>query len=142
MMQPDLIRRQLATQATLDKFRGKPFDWAKGRHCGALLRFHLAAMGHPKPKLEQMRSALGARRALAARGCADMAEICRLFLNLEAIAPARMLMGDLVVSASADGIGGVLICAGPNKVFGWSEDSPRLAVWDCEFGQFGEAYRV
>lgn len=139
--QPDLVRRALATQATLAKYRGKPFDWGKGFHCAALLRFHLKKLGHKVPPLPPIRSAVGARRALDQFGVADMAALCGGPLGLEPIPAARMLPGDLVVADAEDGLGGVLICAGPRKVFGWTSDVPRLAVWDCDFGQFGDAFR-
>lgn len=141
-MTPDLLRRADGTRATLAKFRGKPFDWARGMHCAALLRFHLKKMGHPVPPLPPLRSAVGARRALDGFGVADMAALCAGPLKLEPIAPAAMLMGDLAIGGSADGIGGVLICAGPHKIFGWSEEVPKLVIWDAPFDQFERAFRV
>ena len=61
MQTPDLVRRLEATDATLRKFRGKPFDWAKGNTCGHLLRFHLKKAGHRVPPMPRFRSALGAK---------------------------------------------------------------------------------
>ena len=102
---PDLIRRQQATQATLNKFNGKPFDWAKGHHCAALLRFHLKKAGRAVPPLPPMRNVLAAQRELAARSCADMADILSKVMKLEPISAAQMLPGDLVAVASECGTG-------------------------------------
>ncbi len=141
-MQPDLIRRAEATDRTLREFRSKSFDWANGRHCGAMLFFHLRAMGRTKEKLPKFSSALGARAQLKRRGVKDVAELCGQWFKLEAIAPAAMLMGDVAVFDSEDGIGGVLICAGPHKYFGWREDEPRLVMLDIELHEIELAFRV
>jgi hypothetical protein len=142
----DLLRRHAATQATLARFKGKPFDWRRGIHCAALLRFHLKKMGHPVPPLPPLRSALAARRELDRRGCADLAALCGGELKLEPIAPAAMLMGDVAVLDSAEegagNIGALFVCAGPHKVFGWREDMPRLVMLDVGFDQLGQAFRV
>lgn len=134
--------RAEATQATLNKYRNKPFDWAKGNHCAALLRFHLKKMGHPVPPLPPVRTAVGARRALDRLECADMGDVLARYLNRPEIAPAEMLVGDVVVTESELGLGSVFVCAGPLKVFGWSEEAPRLCVWDATFDQFPRAFRI
>lgn len=141
-MSPDLIRRANGTQATLNKFRGKPFAWEKGSHCAALLRFHLKKLGHPVPPMPAFRSAIGARRALDSLDCTDMGDVLAKLLKRPQIAPAAMLMGDVVIAESEAGLGSVFICAGPHKVFGWTEDTPRLCVWDAPFDQFEKAFRV
>lgn len=139
---PDLIRRHDATSATLAKYRGKPFDWKQGYTCAHLMRFHLKKMGHRVPTMPPMRSAIGARRALNERGCADMGDILGLHLQLPEIAPAAMLMGDLAAMAGEDGLGGVMVCAGPHKLFGWYEGEDRLVMLDLDFDQVGRAFRI
>lgn len=140
--QHDLIRRMTATQATLDRFRGKGFDWRGQDHCSELLRFHLRQMGHVLPTWPRVKSMIAAKRALRERGCETMLDLCGQWLKLPEVPPAAMLMGDLAVAGSKDGIGGVLICAGPQKVFGWREDAPELVVLDVNFGEFDGAFRV
>ena len=139
---PDLIRRHAATTDTLAKYRGKRFDWKVGNTCAHLMRFHLKKMGHKVPPMPPMRSAIGARRALDERHCADMGDILGAFLKLPEIAPAEMMMGDLAAMAGEDGLGGVMICAGPHKLFGWYEDEDRLVMLDLDFGQVGRAFRL
>src|SRR3546814_18401415 len=52
---PEPVRRKEATQATLDKFKGQPFDWGAGRHCVRLAHFHLRQMGQKPPTLPRIR---------------------------------------------------------------------------------------
>ena len=141
-MKPDLIRRHDATSATLAKYKGKLFDWRAGNTCAHLMRFHLKKLGHAMPPMPPMRSAIGARRALSERGCGDMGDILGLHLQLPEIAPAAMLLGDLAAMAGEDGLGGVMVCAGPHKLFGWYQDHDRLVMLDLEFDQVGRAFRV
>ena len=110
-VRPDLIRRQEALAATLAKYRNRPFDWSKGTTCVHMARFHLRQMGHRPERLPQIRSVLAARRALEARGWADVRAM--LASMLPGIAPAAMLPGDLATADGPDGLGGILICAGP-----------------------------
>lgn len=139
---PDLIRRQLATQDTLLRFRGKPFDWKAGLTCVHLAHYHLQRMGHAPRALPGIGSLRAARRALAERGWADCHAMLAAQPGLAEIPPAAMLMGDLATCESADGLGGIVICAGPRKVFGWREDAPGLVVLDVSFDQFTGAFRV
>lgn len=139
----DMLRRQEAAQATLDKFRGKALDWQAGMTCVHLARYHLLRMGHKVPPMPRLRSLLTARRELNARGWAD----CRAMLDaqpgLAAIPSAMMLLGDLAVLASDDGdIGSIMVCAGPNKLLGWREDAPALVVLDVDFSEITAAWRL
>lgn len=143
-MTPDLLRRQQATQATQDKYRGRLFDWKRSRTCIHLLRSHLRAMGHKVPKVPPVTSAVSARRVMDAQGwktCADLID----GLGLERIAPAMMLPGDVAYRWSEDGFGGVLICVGPHKVLGWfdnEETEGKLVVMDMSFDQLEAAWRA
>lgn len=133
-----MVRRQLATQATLDQFRGRAFSWSGGKTCLHLMHAHLRHCGVKVPRLPTVRSPLGARRALDRRGQANMAEVIDS-LGLERLpAPAMMTVGDLAYRSSADGFGGVLICVGAGQLLGWaelvaaSEDDAGEAVEGCE----------
>ena len=69
--EPDLIRRQRATSATLAKYRFQPFDWKQKNTCVHLAHFHLRQMGQRPPKLPALRGLIGAKRIMAERGWAD-----------------------------------------------------------------------
>ena len=141
-MKPDLIRRQEATAATLRKFRAKEFEWKAGHTCVHLARFHLRAMGHKPPKLPPIRSALAARRALDARGWANVSAM--LASLLEPIAPAAMLLGDLAVvdQEEENGLGAILVSIAPHKLAGWDFRAEKLAVIDFDWSEISGAFRA
>jgi hypothetical protein len=138
--QHELLRRQAATSATMAKYRSKAFDWRSEVTCVHMARFHLRKMGHKMPKVPQMRSEIGARHALKARGVDNVAEM--LDALLPRIAPAEMLLGDLVVAGSADGIGAIFVCAGPQKIIGWREDEEKMVFLDITLGELDGAWRA
>jgi hypothetical protein len=123
-MIPDLIRRQRATEATLAKYRAKPFEWKTGVTCVHMARFHLRQMGHRPPSLPRIVSLLGACRALERNGWASVADMLDAQLSLERITPAFMRVGDLAV-LPGEGMDGIVICAGTHKLLGWHQD------WAC-----------
>lgn len=144
----DLLRRQSATAATEAKFRGKPFDWKAGMHCLAMARFHLVKLGHRVEKLPRIRGVIGAKRHLAARGWATCADLMDA-QGFTRIAPAMMLPGDLAYRASADGLGGLLICVGAHKLMGWFPENTlpemgvdAMVVMDMSFDQVETGWRV
>lgn len=137
-----LVERQAATQATLHQFRGKVFSWKAGITCVHMARFHLQQLGHRPPALPGLGSALAAKRALQKRGWASCADMLDAQDQLERIPPAMMLMGDLAVLPSDDGLDAIVVCAGPMKVFCWREDAGALVVLDVEFSEMTGAWRV
>lgn len=156
-MTPDLIRRHVATEATLRRYRRRDFDWKTMTTCIGMAWWHLRKIGRKPPKIPQYRSPLGALRVLKQLGCADCGELVGRVPGLERIAPAQMMMGDLclVTSSPAVGeeglpgaealaaIGTVAICAGPQKIFGWRADQgSRLVVLDVAFVDIKQAWRV
>jgi hypothetical protein len=144
-VQHDLIRRQVATQNTLNRFRGKPFDFKRELHCAELWRFHMKKMGHDLPPWPTVRSVAAAVRALKERDCANMGELCGKWLGLEEIAPAAMLLGDVAYLAGEEDewrIGSLVICAGPRKVFGWYGDEPKSVFLDIDFNNISQAFRA
>lgn len=136
----EMIRRQQATQATLDRYRPKVFDWRTGVTCVHLARFHLKQMGHKVPTVPRIRSALAAKRAMLANGW-DSVE-AMLDAMLPRIAPAAMLLGDLAVVPGEDGFCSIMICAGPQKVMGWHAETGAFVVYDGAIGDLSAAWRA
>jgi hypothetical protein len=144
---PELIRRRDAMIALSAKYGAREFAWARGRTCVHAARFLLRQMGHRPPPLPQIRSLIGARRALAVRGWADTAAMldaprCAGGAGLARIAPAAMLVADLAVVPSADGLGAIFFYAGGRKFMGWREDAIGLALVEVGFAELTAAWRV
>lgn len=136
----NLLHRKAATQATMDKYRGKVFSWSAGITCVHMAKFHLRQMGHRSPTLPRIRSELAARKAMKERGWTDVTAM--LDSILPRIAPAQMLLGDLCTAVSGDGIGAIFINVGPRKVMGWREDAPDLVVLDISLDELNGAWRA
>ena len=137
----DLLRRKEATEKTLGRYRGKAFDWTKGVTCVHLARCQLRAMGHKPPTLPRFRSMLGAQRAMQERGWSNVEDMLTDILG-PPIPPAMMLLGDLAVAPSEEGMGSIMVCAGPHKLLGWREDALELVVLDVTLDQLSGAWRV
>jgi len=127
---PDLIRRQRALTATMEKFGGSELDFVNA-DCGKLARYHLAQMGHRGlPPVEGYSDAAGAKRHLKGLGFRNLEQLFDSLLPR--IAPAYMLPGDIAVvqpepGAPAWQVGTVVISVG-RKFLGWHPDHPVLAV--------------
>lgn len=105
-----LAQRAAATSQVAARFRARPFDWATGGTCIHLARAQMRAMGHRPPPIPPFRSTLGARRALAATGYADLAAL--LDSMLPRIAPASMWVGDLALVPGGHGFDALAVSAG------------------------------
>lgn len=127
-MSSDLLRRQAATEATKHKYWNRAFDWKDGVTCVHLARFHLRQMGHRPEPMPRVRSLVGAKRALAERGCANVVQLLDRQATLTRIAPAFMTMGDLAAVASEDGLGSIFICMGPQKLMGWHDAGADFGI--------------
>jgi len=138
----ELLRRQMAAGATMNKFRKKKFEWKKGHTCVHLARFHLKKMGHAVPKMPPVASMLGAVRALEAKGWANTCDLLDAQPGLQRIPPARMLLGDLAVAPSEDGLGSILVNAGVGKLIGWHENAEGMVVIQIPLGDLLGAWRV
>ncbi len=123
----EMLRRQRAVEATLAKYRDAPFDWAAGKTCLHMARFHLRQMGHRPEGLPRIRSALAARRALDVRGWKHVGDM--LDTLLPRIAAAQMVLGDVALLDSGDGFGAIVISLG-GKVMGWHEDYAGMTALD------------
>ena len=125
-MVPEAVRRKQATEATVARYRAKPFSWAQGRTCVHLARQHLRNMGRTVPTLPRFRSALAAKRALEAGGWSDVCQMLDSFLPR--IPPAAMALGDIAALPGEGGLHGIVIDVGPRRVFGWAEgeETPKM----------------
>lgn len=121
MSSPALIERANATRITMAKYRNKPFDWRGRSTCLHMARFHLRQMGHTPPPVPDIRSAIGAQRALKRHGFADIASL--LDSILPRITPASMLVGDLAIMEGDDAFDSIVISAG-GKLLGYHADDP------------------
>ena len=125
------------------KYRARKFDWRSSVTCVHMARFHLRAMGHkPEPLPSRVRSPIGARRALLERKWASVADMLDAQPGLARIAPAMMILGDIAVAPSEDGVGSILICAGPQKLIGWHDLVEGMAVLDIPFDQLVGLWRT
>lgn len=119
----EMVRRQAAAQAAVDRFRGVPFAYGKN-DCVRMAVFALRRMGH-RPDLGRAGtycSAKGAVRALNRAGFASLAEAMD-GQHLPRIAPAAALPGDLVMIPAEGPFDGALTMAvGNGRVLGYHQD--------------------
>jgi hypothetical protein len=137
-MQPEMERRRRATEATRDRFRGKPFKFGRF-DCGQMTAFHLRAMKKPvrAAKAGRYHSLLGATKALNRLGFRNLSGL--MDAHFERIPPAAAALGDVVSIASEEGPGGLFVVIGNGRVFGYHQDAlgaevlqplePLLAAW-------------
>lgn len=123
----NLAERAERTEAVVARFRDRPFSWTGRRTCIHLARAQMRAMGHRPPKLPDMRSALSARRALAATGHADLKSL--LDSMLVRIAPDDMWIGDLALLDGEPPFDALVIGAG-SMVFGYHQHAIGIAPID------------
>lgn len=119
----ELLRRQHAAQAAVDRFKGQPLAYGKN-DCARLAAFVLRKMGH-RPQLAKAgtyRTALGAARALERSGFEDLAAAIDA-MGLPRIAPAAAWVADLVLLPAEGPFGGALsVAVGNGRVLGYHED--------------------
>ena len=96
----ELQKRAKAVEATEQRFRDRPFDWAKAATCIHLVRFHAAQMGHSVPIVPKFRSAIGAKKALLATGWQTLPAL--LDSKFDRIPPAFMRVGDILAMPGDD----------------------------------------
>jgi hypothetical protein len=119
----EMVRRQKAAQATVNRFKGAPFAYGRN-DCVRMAVFVLRQMGH-RPHLGRAgtySSARGAVRALKRAGFASLAEAMD-GQHLARIAPAAALPGDLVmIPAEAPFDGALTVAVGNGRVLGYHQD--------------------
>ncbi|WP_157134542.1 DUF6950 family protein [Sphingomonas sp. PAMC 26605] len=135
-----MIARQQAAQATVDRFKDRPFAYGKD-DCVRLAAFVLRKRGH-RPQLGKAggySSLIGARRALKRAGYETLAGALDA-LGLARIAPAGVLPADIVMVASDVFDGGLGVVVGNGRVIGWHEDSDKAEI--CHPLSFVGAWRT
>jgi len=119
----ELERRVAATRATQARFAGRAFDWRRSATCLHLIRFHAARMGHSLPIVPRFRSALAARRALAAEGVETLPELMDKYFPR--IPASQMLTGDVAAFPGDEGgFDGLMVYAQLRAFIGWHQDDP------------------
>ncbi|KMS59134.1 hypothetical protein V474_07670 [Novosphingobium barchaimii LL02] len=123
-----LERRHAAIEATMAKYRDKPFAWGKV-DCARVAAFHLKQLGYKIAisKAGSYSSMLGATRALQRLGYASLADMAD-GLGLAQIAPSRMLLGD-IAEIEGEGPGAIGLYAGNGNLFCFHEDHPGLVTF-------------
>ncbi len=137
----EMVRRQRAAQATVDRFKGAPFVYGKN-DCARMAVHVLRGMGH-RPvlgKAGSYKSAIGAARALKRFGHGDLLAALD-GLRLPRIAPAAALVADLVMLPGEGPFGGALtVAVGNGRVLGYHEDLGTAEI--LQPIQFVAAWRV
>lgn len=113
-----LLRRQKALDATMAKFRARPFSWEDGATCIHMFRFHAKRMGLKIERVPKLNGPVAAKRELKKRGW-DSVE-AMLDALLTPIPVARMLPGDVSVLPDDSGLGGIVISLGATAI-GYTE---------------------
>ena len=136
-----LIKRQQATQATIDKFLGQPMRWGIA-DCARMARFHLHRAGVAVPfwRGARYRSEEGALAALSELGFACLTDAVDA-TGFARIPPASAWAGDLVALPSATGGPfdiAINIAVGNGRLFGLH----RGAFCVIAPAQFTAAWRV
>lgn len=120
-------KRAAAAQATLDKFKDRPFEFGK-RDCAQLVKFHLRQLGCPIrcAKAGSYNSLLGARRALKRLGHADLLEL--MDASFARVPPAAALIGDLIAMPGEGELGALTVYVGNGRVLGYHQDALGATV--------------
>lgn len=135
-----LAERVTATEKTLAKFRGRPFDWKTGATCIHLARTQARNMRRRVPALPRFTSAVGARTALRKTGHASLEAL--LDSLFERIAPAAMLVGDVALGPGEEALGAIAISDGFGTLMGWHADAPLLSPIAGAVGDLKGAWRL
>lgn len=125
MARKPLQRRVAATQATFDRFQGKPFKFGRN-DCAQMVAWHLRRMGRPVKagKAGTYHSALGAAKALKRLGHDNLASL--MDAHFERIAWAAALPGDIILMPAVDdqeGIGALAIALGNGRALLYHQDA-------------------
>lgn len=119
----EMIRRQQAAQAAVDRFKGAPWELGKN-DCVRMAAFVLRKMGH-RPQLGKAgsyKTGAGALLALKRAGYGTLAEALD-GLGLERVAPAAARVADIVMIPGEAPLDGALtIAVGNGRVLGFHED--------------------
>jgi hypothetical protein len=127
-MQPELHLRAEVTQATLDRFVGKPLIFGSA-DCAQMIARHLRAMGHRVllSKGGRYQSARGALRAIRRAGYDNLTEALDA-MGLERIPPAAAITGDIISLPTDAELECLMIVLGNGRALGWVDGVPGAAV--------------
>lgn len=125
---PAMLRRVAAAQATVDRFKGRPFRFGTN-DCARLVAFHLKQLGLPLrlAKAGSYRSPLGATRALRRFGYDSLAAALDGH-GLTRIAPAAAVVGDIVELPGEPLFGALSVAVGNGRVLGYHEDAAGAEI--------------
>lgn len=128
MVMTPLERRHAALEATMARYRDKPFAWGKV-DCAKVAAFHLKQLGHKVliSKAGTYQSPLGAARALKRLGYLTLAEMAD-GIGLPQIPHSRMLLGDIAEVEGDGPLGAIALYAGNGNIFGFHVDHPGLVT--------------
>lgn len=121
----NLVERAEAVNATIARFAGKPFAFGSC-DCGLLVIAHLKAMGWKISTGGTWSTALGLKRWLRKHGGSGAAAIDAW--GLPRIAPAAVLIGDIVELEGETEFGAFGIVIGNGRVLAFHEDVDSAAI--------------
>ena len=120
----ELERRALAVKATQKAYEARAFDWQHS--CMHMVKFHAKQLGHNMPSIPRFNGPLGARKSMKAMGFDSLEQVMDKFFDR--INPAHMLIGDVMMCDSPDGLGGLLIRADIRKYLGYYDDAGCVII--------------
>lgn len=117
-----LERRHAAIEATMARYRDRPFAWGKV-DCAKVVAFHLKKLGYKIAisKAGAYQSPLGAQRAIKRMGYENLPLLLD-GLGLSRIPYSRLALGDIVVAEGHAGLDAMGLYAGNGHVLGFHED--------------------
>jgi hypothetical protein len=135
-----LLRLANAARATRERFEGMPFDWRTTATCIHMVRFHARKAGHRLPKVPRIRSALAAKRVLDEMGHDNLCSL--LDAHFERIAPAEMVIGDVMALPGDSAFEALVIRTSPTKFLGWHEDAAGCCQQEPDISAALGAWRL
>lgn len=126
---PAMVRRVAAAQATLDRFKDRPFRWGR-EDCARMTAFHLRRLGHKVklPPTDGYRTPKAALAALRARGFENLLAAVDAH-GFERIPPAAATVGDIIACPGEGPFGAALhVALGNGRTVGYHEDAVGAAV--------------
>lgn len=138
-----IIARVDAAQATLDRFKEKPFEW--GRYdCAKMVVFHLRKLGLQIgiSKAGSYSTVLGAKRALNRLRWPSLSHAFDEVLQLERIAPAFLVTGDILQMPSEGPMDALAIALGNSRAISYHEDEVGAVVVQPVVEDIVAAWRV
>lgn len=124
-MAQSLVERQAVTQATLDRFAGKPFEWGS-IDCGQMVIWHLKAMGWKITVGPTWKTPIALKRFLNRRGGSGAS--CIDGWGVPRIPPASAIIGDIIEMEGEPPFGAFGVSLGNGRVLAFSEDVEGTAV--------------